>query len=669
MPHYLTKSRFKLALECPTKLYYTNKKDEYADERLDDAFLAALAEGGFQVAELAKYLFCEEPLNELINIEEKDYETALANTQEKLSTTDKLIIAEAAFRYENLFARVDIMQTADNELHIYEVKAKSWNSTKDFWKVSKGEARLDKDWLPYLQDIAFQKYIVQKVNPDLKVFAYLILVDSDSPATIEGLNQLFRIEKQVEKTIVRVREGINRSSLGNIPLRIIPVDKECDWIYSNTLESGLEQNYSFEETISKLSQAYSENERIWSPIGVKCKKCQFITKNGDLNLKSGFSECWKHWAKLGDYDLKKPLTLEIWGGLAGNKSIAGDAIANGKYLLSELEDVDFWPSKFSHTEPGLHPAERRKLQIDKVKLNDSSYYLKKDDLKRIFATHSPPYHFIDFETTSIALPFHPDRKPYEGIAFQYSYHLMDEMGNIEHKSQYLSLEPNFPNYNFLRALRNDLREKGGTIFRYHNHENTFLRLIYTQLQREKEGMVPDRNELIDFIRDITNSKENDDKWTGINDMVDLWKLVLAHYYSPRAKGSNSLKDILPAVIHDSIYIKNKYSQPIYGTERIRSLNFRNHIWISEDSGMNPYKTLPPVLDGFQNEDLEQFIPAIEEIAEGGAAMMAYAYLQFSDVTPAQKELIKNALYRYCELDTMAMVMIWEFWGNEIGRFR
>jgi hypothetical protein len=182
-------------------------------------------------------------------------------------------------------------------------------------------------------------------------------------------------------------------------------------------------------------------------------------------------------------------------------------------------------------------------------------------------------------------------------------------------------------------------------------------------------MVPDRNELIDFIRDITNSKENDDKWTGINDMVDLWKLVLAHYYSPRAKGSNSLKDILPAVIHDSIYIKNKYSQPIYGTERIRSLNFRNHIWISEDSGMNPYKTLPPVLDGFQNEDLEQFIPAIEEIAEGGAAMMAYAYLQFSDVTPAQKELIKNALYRYCELDTMAMVMIWEFWGNEIGRFR
>ena len=51
---YLTKSRFKLAIECPTKLYYTGKK-EYANNILDNPFLEALAEGGFQVGELAKY--------------------------------------------------------------------------------------------------------------------------------------------------------------------------------------------------------------------------------------------------------------------------------------------------------------------------------------------------------------------------------------------------------------------------------------------------------------------------------------------------------------------------------------------------------------------------------------------------------------------------------------
>lgn len=44
----LTKSRFKLAMECPTKLYYT-EKDEYVNNAIDDPFLLALADGGFQV--------------------------------------------------------------------------------------------------------------------------------------------------------------------------------------------------------------------------------------------------------------------------------------------------------------------------------------------------------------------------------------------------------------------------------------------------------------------------------------------------------------------------------------------------------------------------------------------------------------------------------------------
>ena len=50
---YLTKTRFKLATECPTKLFYTGKP-EYADQSSVDPFLKALAEGGFQVGELAK---------------------------------------------------------------------------------------------------------------------------------------------------------------------------------------------------------------------------------------------------------------------------------------------------------------------------------------------------------------------------------------------------------------------------------------------------------------------------------------------------------------------------------------------------------------------------------------------------------------------------------------
>ena len=50
---YLTKSRYKLALECPVKLFYTGKKD-YANVKVEDPFLEALAQGGFQVEELAR---------------------------------------------------------------------------------------------------------------------------------------------------------------------------------------------------------------------------------------------------------------------------------------------------------------------------------------------------------------------------------------------------------------------------------------------------------------------------------------------------------------------------------------------------------------------------------------------------------------------------------------
>ena len=62
------------------------------------------------------------------------------------------------------------------------------------------------------------------------------------------------------------------------------------------------------------------------------------------------------------------------------------------------------------------------------------------------------------------------------------------------------------------------------------------------------------------------------------------------------------------------------------------------------------------------EDGADAIAAEEaEIAEGGAAAMAYGRLQFEDLTDSDRNLIKSALLRYCELDTLAMVMIVEAW--------
>jgi hypothetical protein len=50
-----------------------------------------------------------------------------------------------------------------------------------------------------------------------------------------------------------------------------------------------------------------------------------------------------------------------------------------------------------------------------------------------------------------------------------------------------------------------------------------------------------------------------------------------------------------------------------------------------------------------------------EIAEGGAATTAFARLQFDDIEATERASIEGAMLRYCELDTLAMVMIYEAW--------
>jgi hypothetical protein len=46
-------------------------------------------------------------------------------------------------------------------------------------------------------------------------------------------------------------------------------------------------------------------------------------------------------------------------------------------------------------------------------------------------------------------------------------------------------------------------------------------------------------------------------------------------------------------------------------------------------------------------------------------MTAYARMQFTEMSDAESHEIQKALLKYCELDTLAMVMIWEFFEKEL----
>lgn len=176
----------------------------------------------------------------------------------------------------------------------------------------------------------------------------------------------------------------------------------------------------------------------------------------------------------------------------------------------------------------------------------------------------------------------------------------------------------------------------------------------------------DKEDLCSFIRSITKSlSDRKVKWEGPRCMVDILELVKRFYYDPLTNGSNSIKQVFPAILNRSDFLQEKYSQPIYGAVKgIQSHNFINQCWIVKENNRikDPYHLLPPINKDISDEDAQLLFDS-EDLKEGGAATIAYAKLQFTNMSDSEREELRNALLRYCELDTLAMVMIVEAWQD------
>ena len=654
MPRYLTKSRFKLGLDCPTKLYYTGKP-EYPDKRKDDTFLEALAEGGFQVGELAKCYF---PGG--VDITERNYEPALELTNNLLAN-ENAIIYEAAFKYENLFIRADIIEKKSSIINLYEVKAKSFKGNDSSEMLTK-DGYLVAGWKEYLYDVAFQKYVVSHAYPDCSIRAHLILADKNTVATVNGLNQKFQLKRvEYDRTIVEIIGGTTKADLGDEILITVNVDNIVQAIWDGG-DSSERPSMSFEQTINLFSQKYERNEKIITAINKNCKDCEFdYTPEEQAQGKlSGFHECWKaqlHWT---DSDFEEPLVFKLWNYRQKQK-----LLDEGIYYLKDIPK-DHLGNVVPEKDGSLSNGERQWIQIEKVKQRDNTPYIDIDGLRRELESFVFPLHFIDFETSMVAVPFYKGRRPYEQTAFQFSHHIVTEDLKIEHKGQYLCLDKGkFPNFEFVEKLKIQLETDSGSIFRYANHENSVLNQIMQQLEDSSPENVANKQELIAFIKSITHGANH----RGDRDMIDLLELVKKYYYHPLMGGSNSLKYVLPAVLNSSEYIQNKYSQPIYGkNSEVKSLNFDDGwVWLKKDNQGNiisPYKLLPQLFENIADENIEEFMMR-SEIQDGGAAMTAFAKMQFAQISDSERDSISKGLLKYCELDTLAMVMLWEYWNNLI----
>ena len=643
-PRYLTKSRFKLALDCPTKLYYT-RKQAYENKSDSDSFLEALAQGGFQVEELARMDY---PEGYAILGEDYNYRL-LADKTAELLKQENVTIFEPAFLVNGLFIRVDILVKTGDNVKLIEVKAKSIRSA-DHQSFINSKGKLSGGWDLYLYDIAFQKYVMQLAYPDWKISLYLKLADKNAVTTVNGLHQCFKVVSGSDlRTGIEKKDGLTPADLGDSILCTINVDEEIDLILDT---NPLDETRNFEETVNYFRDHYREDIKLFSEIGAQCRGCEFITEDHSNGSKSGFHECWQEQLQLTKEEIDRPKAYDVW------YNPARKVLEEGRFFMEELTENDL----NIRPEAGkLSRSERQWLQIQKHLENDDTPYCDIDNLKEELSSWTFPLNFIDFETTAVALPFTAGMHPYEQVAFQFSHHIVYEDGRVEHFNEYLNTKIGvLPNFDFIRALRDSLTVNQGSIFRYHNHENTIVNVIYNQLLNSDET---DKEELLAFIESIShNTSKNAKSWEGERDMIDLQKTVVNYYYDPVTGGSNSIKAILPAVLHSSSYLRHKYRQPL-GNLDVTSENFPDdHVFLKIENGkvINPYKALPPIFDGWDNEKLEQVSERLTEISDGGAALFAYQKLQFEDVPDIEHKAIREGLLRYCELDTLAMVMIYEY---------
>jgi hypothetical protein len=240
-------------------------------------------------------------------------------------------------------------------------------------------------------------------------------------------------------------------------------------------------------------------------------------------------------------------------------------------------------------------------------------------------------------------------KPYEQVAFQFSCHTLHsaDSSDLVH-SQWLNLRDVYPNDEFVRELRNVVGE-AGTVVVWSHYEKSTLKGVRRQL---RERGVLDTS-LAHWFESIVGreSVEGEDSPPAEGPrLLDMLQLSKRYYCHPAMNGSHSIKRVL-----DSIWATGDF--------------LWTHPWFAqyytqdaEGRPMDPYKTLDSTA-GAQLDDTLDADNGGDAVTDGVGAMRAYQELIYGRRRgdDAYRMQLSEALYRYCGLDTAAMVMIWRYW--------
>jgi len=616
---YLSKSDFKVARTCATKLYY--KKLGYPSVKDNDPYLQFLADGGYMVEAIARLCY---PGAIEVGFDagpEASFEETMALLQKQESIT----LIEATLIFERRLARVDILKQDGNKLELIEVKSKSTNTAVGVNPFRGANEKILAAWKPYLEDVAFQYAVLRGLMPTAIIVPYLCLVDKSKSTTIESIFSRFELSESDLATAKFRRpkvlyngdpEELRRNSF----LAKIDVTSEVADLLTGVEDSSATFLASLTEPPTKIPVA----------ISVMCRGCEYRLEaektNSDHFVRNGFVECW------GELAQEEPNILDYYhvSSIGGRTTpLVNDLLVRRRARLSDVEETDL-----VRGDGIIGPISTRQRLQRKYTLENREYI----GPALVHQLHGLryPLHFIDFETSRVAVPYHAGMHPYEQVAFQWSCHTIKEKGAPLKHMEWINVIDAFPNFAFAESLMEQLGEEG-SFLTWSHHENSVLNDICRQMHNYQYRNV----RLERWLNLITSHNGRRSPF-----MVDMCELARTGYFHPKMKGKLSLKYVLPAIWETD---ESLHAHPSFA-------KYYRHS--PEGVLIDPYHTLEALPFGNLDEDELE-----EPIREGAGAMRAYQEMLYgvSRHNEVLKEQWRHLLLQYCELDTAAMVMVWVHW--------
>lgn len=620
---YFTKHLFGAGVECPTKLYYYS--EGYSQNKESIPFIRHAVFNKRLLKALARSIYPEGSF-----IEADTIPTAAGQTHKKMQQGNTVMF-NAIFEHQQMMARLPIVAKEGRELTIFHVQTKAFDSRRHRLTDNKGEI-YDK-WRKYLLDFAYQLYIVRQNWPDHNIRALLVLPEKTGYSHTDNLPFLLKAKEDKQSAPV--------SSSNQELLVKLDVSDLVTMIWEDNAFAEMHlPRPTFEDSLHYLRDLYCDGRREEPEIGLKCKNCEFRIEEKQIEqgIESGFNECWKT-----ELEVENPSARHVFNLIGPG---VNQWIDEGVFDQREVPlDKTFDPDAIARGEGRISHKMRQSLQIHKARGKDIPEEIIRPELYRELERWQYPLHFIDFEAGNYAIPTRENRTPYDLLIFQFSCHTLHKDGHWNHHQWVDDLRSGYPNYELVRQLMVIPGIEEGTIVQYSNFERNALKTIRRELMEEYD-QVPDAGNLIKWIEVLIERKDSTSSKPPY--VADLSRQVKNFYYNCEMENSLSIKDVLRSVMSHSDYLKAAYSVPY------SSRNFEDIIWWQPDGeggARNPYTILMETGDS--------------PIRRGTEAMVIYGKLITRDIGPEELQAYQKALLKYCELDTLAMMMIYQHWKQEL----